>query len=71
MSYAVTAATPTGMINVHSGSAAEIRSAIAEAKKEGATGVSLTENGNTIDESQIGQLTSSLVSSESTITKYA
>ncbi|MDH7639715.1 hypothetical protein [Sphingomonas oryzagri] len=71
MSYAVSATTSNGAINVHSGSAAEIRSAIAEARKAGATSVSLSEDGKSIDESQIGQLTSSLVSATSTMTKYA
>lgn len=71
MSYAVSATTSTGAVNVHSGSVAEIRAAIAEARKDGASSVSLSEDGKTIDESQLGQLTSSLVSATSTMTKYA
>lgn len=71
MSYAVSASTSSGAISVHSGSVAEIRAAIAEAKKAGAPSVSLTEDGKSIDESDLGKLTSSLVSATSTMTKYA
>jgi hypothetical protein len=71
MSYAISATTSTGMVNLHSSSAAQIRAAIADARKDGATSVSLTDNGTTIDESQLGELTSTLVGAASTMTKYA
>ncbi|RVU06888.1 hypothetical protein EOE18_02690 [Novosphingobium umbonatum] len=67
MSYAVSATTPTGSVNVHSSSAATIRQALTDARSQGAQSVSLTQDGKVIDESQIGKLTQTLLTGVSTL----
>jgi hypothetical protein len=67
MSYSVSAMTPKGPISVHSGSVAEIRAAMAEAKKDGAPSVSLAADGKTITKDELGKL----AALTSTLTKYA
>jgi hypothetical protein len=82
MTYAVTALTATGELNVHSSSSAAIRQALAEAQAQQATRISLTRDGESISESQLGQLsTASTVSvgtalansaaATETVSKYA
>ncbi|HEY0270469.1 MAG TPA: hypothetical protein VGC10_05725 [Sphingomonas sp.] len=61
MSYSVSAMTPKGPISVHSGSVAQIRAAMSDARKAGAPTVSLAEDGKTITEADLGKLTSTLV----------
>jgi hypothetical protein len=61
MSYSVSAMTSKGPVNVHSGSVAQIRAALSEARKDGAPTVSLAEDGKAITESDLGKLTGTLV----------
>lgn len=53
MTYAVTAMTATGEVDVRSTSVAAIRLALADARAQGATSVSLSKDGQTINESQL------------------
>jgi hypothetical protein len=61
MSYSVTAMTPTGMISLRTGSVADVRATIAEARKDGAGSVSLARDGKAITEADLASLTSTLV----------
>lgn len=70
MTYAVTAMTATGRLSVQSSYVPEIRDAIQTARKQGAQTVQLTRDGQSIQENDLGKLTSQLVSG-STMTKYA
>jgi hypothetical protein len=54
MTYAVTALTATGEVEVHSTSADMIRQALADVRAKNATNISLSQDGKTIDESQLG-----------------
>lgn len=53
MTYAVTAMTATGEVDVRSTSVAAIRLALADARAQGATSVSLSQDGKTISETQL------------------
>jgi hypothetical protein len=57
MTYAVTALTATGEVDVHSTSIAAIRDALAEARAQSATNISLSKDGKTISESQLDATT--------------
>lgn len=70
MTYAVNAMTASGRLSVQSSYVPEIRDAIQTARKEGAQTVQLTRDGQSIQESDLGKLTSLLLTG-STITKYA
>ena len=70
MSYGLSALTNTGLMSLRSSSAVEIRAAATQARRDGATDVSLTKDGKTITEADLGKLTA-LVLQESTMTRYA
>jgi len=67
MSYAVSANTSSGAVNFHSSSVAQIRQALSDARKDGAQSVSLTQDGQAIEESQLGKVTQALLTGVSTL----
>jgi hypothetical protein len=82
MTYAVTAMTATGEVDVRSTSVAAIRLALADARAQGATSVSLSKDGQTIDESQldvtnaaatvsVGTALANSAAAKSTVSTYA
>ena len=70
MTYAVSAITSSGRLNVRSSYVPEIREAIRTARTEGAQTVDLTRDGQAVQEGDLGKLTLTLAAG-STITKFA
>lgn len=63
MTYAVTALTADGGVDVRSTSITTIRMALADVRAQNATNVSLSKDGKTIDETQLGQTTTTSTTS--------